>query len=399
MQKLETLDKVTQFLIDKGFQNLHSGILPPNTNMEMYRTPDISSDRQIRNTGACVVAVIGTVFDNFTSPDSYIIKSTRELAEQFARYEGKLIMINGHCSDNSFQSMLAHELKKINENIPILGFSPWSSFEALIKGNDRNKERYYHSREYHDGVIYLGYDKILPPNLKFAARDLILVMATDALVSGKGRTGTNHEIALGYEMGKIVGLLKGSKGVTDTQQNTINIIELDGKNHFVTFYESKPKDLVAKVMAQIEVDHHLKALCENPNCQQYGMTSLDVYVHHSNARGKETVFNAWEIQCGKDEFDKGWQKVADRRRWHTWYGDRKDLIPTGKLLLKQDQEGVIRIIQDSFRGKLRIVPPQRLGENGVFLSPVLQGQYKNMVDAVDRIASRPETVYYQLLKI
>ena len=415
VKKLETLDQVTRFLIRNRFRNLplpdpdsiEESILPRHTRLEIYREPGRFGQKIITLDDPNVVGAIGSAFENGNIPEAdihYLKNVARRVAKELSNYGDKLILVTGACPDNSFPSIVANELKKANSNIPIFGISPWSSHEAAVRQGDGD---YSHIRDIHDAIMYLGYDLICEPHslhmghnsttergLKYSPRDIINIMIADGIISGRGSTGTNHELGASYETGKIVGLLKGTKGVTDEQPRVISATAQDGKKHFVTFYESDHGYLVRKLMAQIEVDHYLRDyvnLLEKGDIVEPWMSTLDIYSHKSSKRGKEPALNAWKVQTRTDEANLGWRKTKDRRKWSTWY-NRQDMVPAGKLLLNLDRSSIVDYIQDNLGQKVAMYQP-KTGEVGIFLFPAQTKVQREVVDTLEKMANQPETVY------
>ncbi|MBI3685418.1 LOG family protein [Candidatus Azambacteria bacterium] len=121
-----------------------------------------------------------------------------------------------------------------------IGLSPAVSEFAHVK-------TYRLPTDYFDLIIYTGFD--------YAGRNLLLTRAADAVITICGRMGSLNEFTIAFEDRKPQGVLTGSGGAADS------IAEIVGKMHRGPgniVYESKPKDLVRKVIQAIEKEHKIK---------------------------------------------------------------------------------------------------------------------------------------------
>jgi hypothetical protein len=290
-------------------------------------------------------------------------------------YKDRLNLSDGACPDNSVSSILAMHLKSVEKNIPVLGISPRADYQDLIRQHP-NPHAYDRLREIHDFVLWTGYGPILETCLKyqparFAPRDLLNILVGDAIIGARGSKGSAHEYFTAFEMAKPVGALKGTGGITDNLQEAVLSFKQDGKDNVILFYEDSPEEIVAKLMAQIEVDNYLMKYSRQIAAGEIGaaMTTVDIYRHSSTTRRMiEPIANAWKIQMRPEEIEKGWHKAKDRKLPFVWYA-RDDMTPQGKIILPYDRKTAVEYIQDMVGEKVTIAHPRKPGETGLFLFP------------------------------
>lgn len=92
-----------------------------------------------------------------------------------------------------------------------------------------------------------AYDSILYTGLHYVGRDTLLIGSCDGVISIGGRLGTLHEFTIAMELGKPIGFLQGSGGIS-TQ--IMDILHAAGQEHSenVVFSED-PEDLVEQLSA------------------------------------------------------------------------------------------------------------------------------------------------------
>ncbi len=85
---------------------------------------------------------------------------------------------------------------------------------------------------------------------RFKYRNVISCAETDAGIIICGRIGTLNEFTNLYDMKKVIGVLKGSAGITELIPEVIRIANKD--NGAVVIYESDPAALVKKVIEELK---------------------------------------------------------------------------------------------------------------------------------------------------
>ena len=77
-------------------------------------------------------------------------------------------------------------------------------------------------------------------------RNVSSVSACDAAIIISGRIGTLNEFTIAYDLGKTIGILKNTGGITTHIQKLIE--HLNKKTNAKLIYSKEPKDLVAKTL-------------------------------------------------------------------------------------------------------------------------------------------------------
>lgn len=116
----------------------------------------------------------------------------------------------------------------------VIGFSPASSKISHIKS-------YHLPLDYHDLIVYTGFH--------YSGRNLMLIRASDAIITVCGRTGTLNEFTIAFEDQKTVGVLEGTGGTADLIKDLL--LKLHRGQGNVVFSED-PSDLIDKVVVSIE---------------------------------------------------------------------------------------------------------------------------------------------------
>ncbi len=116
----------------------------------------------------------------------------------------------------------------------VIGFSPAASKVAHVK-------TYHLPLDYHDLIVYTGFD--------YAGRNLLLTRAADAIITVAGRIGTLNEFTIGFEDKKPQGVLTGTGGLSDM---LLEILKIAGKGTGGVIFESDPQTLLEKIITSIQ---------------------------------------------------------------------------------------------------------------------------------------------------
>ncbi len=116
----------------------------------------------------------------------------------------------------------------------VIGLSPAASKLAHIK-------TYHLPIDYHDLIIYTGFE--------YSGRNLLLIRASDAVITICGRIGTLNEFTIGFEEQKPMGVLEGTGGTADILRG---IIENGHRGPGKVIFSNDPADLVEKLVNLIE---------------------------------------------------------------------------------------------------------------------------------------------------
>lgn len=99
-----------------------------------------------------------------------------------------------------------------------------------------------------------AYDAILYTGLHYVGRDTLLVASSDAVVSIGGRLGTLHEFTIAMEMGKPIGFLTGTGGISSEIDDILEIARPLPEEAVVVF-DDDPDRLVQKLVKALNKRH------------------------------------------------------------------------------------------------------------------------------------------------
>lgn len=157
-----------------------------------------------------------------------IIEKIRRLAKEIVK--NNCLLVTGACW------AVALEAAKAVKNEPVLAFSPGANLEEHLK--------------------YFKYPP-LPSNcipvfsgMGREGRNVIMVRTCDALVFVSGRVGTLIEFSMGYQLGKVIGVLEGTSGITDKIRQIIKVCKKDTGAKVI--YSKDPVKLVKKIIRALE---------------------------------------------------------------------------------------------------------------------------------------------------
>ena len=378
MPRILNLDALAAFCRDNSLTNFRPREYKESTRAELIREVSFPAE-------PAVIGVFGSAFESQgkVADTSMAEGLARDIAGQLGEYRGNIVLVTGACPDNSLPTVVAAELKKIAPEVPVVGISPWVDYTEAIS---ENPDGYAGLRISHDMIIYTDFGDFL---MRDGSNDNLV----DGAISIRGSCGTNHELAGLYEAGKVVGLLAGSEGVSDAQGRVVGAFKEDGKNHYVVFAESDPRELVRKVAGQIFVDNYLKAHRES--------SSIDVYTKQTDSGNVVPIVNVRRFRMRGGEYS--WKTANDRRYPFVGYDNRQDLSHAGKLLLGVERSCAREYIQDLLHQEMETLSICRPGEVGVLLFPrrkAFATAHEAVPEALEIIAGeeRDRVFYHQQLK-
>lgn len=116
----------------------------------------------------------------------------------------------------------------------VVGFSPATSKREHVK-------KYHLPLDFHDVVMYTGFH--------YSGRNLLLMRASDAIITICGRIGTLNEFTIGFEDKKPIGVLEGTGGMADKLRE---IVEDAHRGPGKVVFSRDPKKLLDEVVKLIE---------------------------------------------------------------------------------------------------------------------------------------------------
>ena len=103
-----------------------------------------------------------------------------------------------------------------------------------------------------------GFDVLFYTGSGLMGREITNIRSCDMVVIVGGRTGTLGELAIAYEEGRLIGVLKGSGGITDL---VADIIRVSGKETGARVLYDDPERLVQHLLTTYETAHFRKPSC------------------------------------------------------------------------------------------------------------------------------------------
>lgn len=156
------------------------------------------------------------------------IRKAMELGKAIA--DSDCILVNGACPGLPDEAAFgAHRAGGL-----VMGVSPAFS-------EQEHTEKYKSPKEYYDIILYTG--------MGLMERDIINIRSSDAIILLGGGVGTLNEFTVAYDEGKVVGVLEGSGGVSDSIDEILKICDRETNDKIVR--DSDPKKLLKKVIRAI----------------------------------------------------------------------------------------------------------------------------------------------------
>jgi hypothetical protein len=102
---------------------------------------------------------------------------------------------------------------------------------------------------------YREYDVLIFTGLGLMGRELVNVRSSDVVVVIGGRSGTLGEFAIAYEEGKLIGVLTGTGGITDTLRNVE--ASLRKETGAEVLYDGEPVRLVDRLLRRYQSEEYV----------------------------------------------------------------------------------------------------------------------------------------------
>lgn len=173
------------------------------------------------------IAVIG----EGVGGDKEILEKAKEIGREIVKR--KAILLTGSCLGYPYAAVKG----AFEEKGKIIGVSP-------AKDKEEHVSVYHYPYEEFSEMRYTG--------LGVPGRNLSLVKEADAVIMVGGKIGSLNEFTIAYQLSKVIGVLKGSSGVTEIIEKIVEVCDKqDGRDKLV-IYDKEPKKLVEKVIAEVE---------------------------------------------------------------------------------------------------------------------------------------------------
>lgn len=154
--------------------------------------------------------------------------------------EQDAILITGGCPGLPYEAVRGAKAK----GGFVVGVSPGLSI-------DEHRGKYRSPTENFDVLIYTGSGLM--------GREITNIRSCDIIVIVGGRTGTLGELAIAYDEGRLIGILRGTGGITDIVET---IIRATRKNTGACLlYDEDPKTLIDRLIKYYQTEHFRKPSC------------------------------------------------------------------------------------------------------------------------------------------
>ncbi|MCZ7646214.1 MAG: YHS domain-containing protein [Planctomycetota bacterium] len=168
----------------------------------------------------------------------------------------------------------------------VIGISPGLSLDEHIY-------KYGSPAEGHDVLIYTGSGLM--------GREVVNIRSSDMVVIVGGRSGTLGELAIAYDEGKLIGVLKGTGGITGLVPRILSACKKETGARVI--YESNPQRLVNGLIRLYQKDHF-----RHPSCFSSDMSTMK---GHRPRTVRDVVCGMW--------IDPNESSIQVRYRKKTYY--------------------------------------------------------------------------------
>jgi hypothetical protein len=170
------------------------------------------------------IGVIGSA----EGAEEKILEKARVIGREIAKYD--CFLLSGGTTGVSYEAVKSAK----KENGFTIGFSPAENLTEHI-------DYYKFPTEQFDVLITTGFGK--------KGRNVMFIRSCDGVIAVSGRIGTLNELTIAYDEKKIIGILTGSGGLSDSIKE---IIDKSGKKGGKIIYESDPKLLVKMIVEDLK---------------------------------------------------------------------------------------------------------------------------------------------------
>jgi uncharacterized protein (TIGR00725 family) len=150
----------------------------------------------------------------------------------------------------------------------VIGISPGLSLEEHLF-------KYDSPVDWHDVIIYTGSGLM--------GREVVNIRSSDIVVILGGSSGTLGELAIAYDEGKLIGVLRGTGGISDLVQDILGACRM--KTGAKVIYDRDPERLADRLLLAYRKHHY-----RHPSCFASGL-------EHPSKRDK-IFLTARDVVCG-----------------------------------------------------------------------------------------------------
>ncbi|HVE81048.1 MAG TPA: hypothetical protein VNA68_02865 [Candidatus Dormibacteraeota bacterium] len=97
---------------------------------------------------------------------------------------------------------------------------------------------------------YKSYDSIVCTGFGYTGRDLLLVRASDALVTIGGRIGTMQEFSIAFEEKTPIGVIIGSGGISDA---IAEVLKAARRRRHTVLFDDNPEALIDRLIEILDI--------------------------------------------------------------------------------------------------------------------------------------------------
>ncbi len=138
------------------------------------------------------------------------------------------VLVTGACPGLPHQAVRGAK----SENGIVIGISPALNFEE-------------HALKYK--APYAGYDVLVYTGSGLMGREIENIRTCDLVIFMGGRSGTRGEFAIAYDVGKVIGVLQGTGGISDKMDVIVGLIQKETGAQIV--YDRDPEGLLDRLIA------------------------------------------------------------------------------------------------------------------------------------------------------
>ncbi len=172
---------------------------------------------------------IGVMGSSAKVNDVLLREKAREVGREIARHN--CILVNGATTGMPNEAAIGAK----EEDGFVMGISPAMDLEE-------------HKKVWK--LPYKEYDLIVYTGQGFMYRDILNIRTSDAIVFLRGSVGTLNEFTIGFEEGKIMGILENMGGISGFIDEIIQIAKKE--TNATVIYDKDPKKLIRKLTQEVE---------------------------------------------------------------------------------------------------------------------------------------------------